>query len=916
MAARNRPRTISIIVGVVLAFLFIGLPFLTWISGVWIDFLWFKDLGQSSVYITRIVSQIVIGVVFGVLAFLMLYLNMRAARRLAPKAVPIGLPQGTPEQLELFIERVRSGVGPVLDKAILWGSLILAFFNGVGMSASWQTFRLAFARVPFGYTDPQFHVDVGFYVFLLPALTLIADWLTGLLVLTTLLTFAVHVIDGAIQPWARLRGFAPHVKAHLSVLMAFIVLTWGFRYWLDIYKLNFSVTGQIIGAGYTDVHAQIPAYEILIAVSLVTAVLLLLNIRYKGWRLPLISLGFWIGASVLLGIVWPALMQAFIVAPNEAAAEAPYITRNIRMTRTAFGLNDVRGQKFPAAETLTATDVVAARPTLKNTRLWDPRVIAQSYAQLQSIRPYYEFADVDVDRYVIDGVRQQVLVSAREMNSQLLPSQAQTWVNQHLVYTHGFGLVMSPVNESDPRGMPVFIIGDVPPRTSTDLKTTEPRIYFGETTGGYTIVDTGIKEFDYPLGEQNAYYEYKGNGGVPIGNIVQRLAWALHLGSSQVIFSQYVKPQSRVLLRRDIMTRVKELAPWLTFEKDAYPVLVDGKITWVIDAYTTSSWYPYSEGVPGAPDTKYLRNSVKVTIDAFDGATTFYAFDPTDPVLQAWRKVFPSLVVDGSKIPESIREHFRYPQALFEAQAEVYRTYHMTDPRVFYNKEDQWEIPGERQGKPMQPFYVLMELPGQKDVHFFLMQPYTPRNRDNMIGWVAANSDPAQYGERTVYLFPKERVVLGPEQVSAQINQDPVISPQLSLWNQRGSRAIFGNMLVIPIKDSIVYIQPLYLQAEQTAIPELTRVLVVYADKVEMEATLEAALLKVFGEEGQPVTEPGAVTPPGAQTPGPAATAAAAAKLYQEAVAAQKAGDWATYGQKLQQLGDVLQKLAAQSGGK
>ena len=479
---------------------------------------------------------------------------------------------------------------------------------------------------------------------------------------------------------------------------------------------------------------------------------------------------------------------------------------------------------------------MANRQTLKNVRLWDPGIMAQSYAQLQSIRPYYEFPDVDVDRYTIDGVRQQVLVSAREMNSKLLPSTAQTWVNQHLVYTHGFGLVMSPVNEADPRGMPKFIIGDVPPRTSTDLKTEQPRIYYGEATTNYVVVDTGIKEFDFPLGEKNAYYEYKGTGGVAIGSLPRRLAWALHLGSSQILFSQYVKPESRVLIRRDLNSRLEALAPWLQYEKDAYPVLIDGRIKWVVDAYTSSEWFPYSEGIPGSPQTKYLRNSVKVVVDAFDGSTTFYAFDPADPVLQAWRNVFPSLVVDGSKIPSGVRDHFRYPQGLFMAQAEVYRTYHMTDPRVFYNKEDQWEIPGERQGKTMEPFFVLMKLPGQTQEAFYIMSPYTPRNRDNMIGWVAANSDPDKYGERTVYLFPKERVVLGPEQVSAQINQDSIISPQLSLWNQRGSSAIFGNMLVIPIKDSIVYIQPLYLQAEQTAIPELTRVIVVYADRVEMES--------------------------------------------------------------------------------
>ena len=618
MAAPTRSRSYALAVAILAVLFIIGLPFLKWLSGVWIDWLWYGDLGQRSVFVTRIVSQLVTGVVFGLATFLLLYVNLRIARRMAPKAVPIGMPEGTPEQFELFIESLRSQFGPILDRVVLWGCLAFAFFNGLGMSSQWQTLRLALSSVPFPYADPQFGRNVGFFVFELPAYNVFSNWLSGALILTTLLTLAVHVLDGAIQPWARLKGFAPHVKAHLSVLMSFIVLAWGFRYWIAIWELDFSTRGQIVGAGYTDVHAQLPAYRILIVVSVVTAIALLLNIRYKGWRLPLTALGIWVAASILLGAVWPGLMQQFIVAPNEAAAETPYIERNIDMTRRAFGLTDVKGQKFPATESLTATDVVADRQTLKNVRLWDPSIMAQSYAQLQSIRPYYEFPDVDVDRYTIDGVRQQVLVSAREMNSTLLPAQAQTWVNRHLVYTHGFGLVVSPVNEADPRGMPKFIIGDVPPKTTTDLVTKQPRIYYGEATTDYVVIDTGIKEFDYPLGEKNAYYEYKGTGGVAIGSLPRRLAWALNLGSSQVLFSEYVKPESRVLLRRDLNSRLEALAPWLQYEDDAYPVLIDGRVKWVVDAYTSSEWFPYSEGVPGAPQTKYLRNSVKVVVDAFD----------------------------------------------------------------------------------------------------------------------------------------------------------------------------------------------------------------------------------------------------------------------------------------------------------
>lgn len=906
MSARlNRARTGSVIALIVMFAVFIGYPFLRWLAGVWVDYAWFKDMGQQAVFITRIVARLQIFAVFGIAAFAIVYSNLRMARRMAPKVTTVEYPEDLPFQLQELLERLKAWRGPILDRAILWGSIAIAFFNGVGISAEWQKFKLASAGVPFGYQDPQFHKDVGFFVFKLPAYSMVVEWLLGILVLTTLLSIAVHVLDGAIRPWERLRGFAPHVKAHISVLAALIVLTWGFRYWVSIYQLDFSTTGQIIGAGYTDIHAQIPAYWTLIVISIFTAVGLLANIRFQGWRLPAISLGVWIVASVLLGTVWPALVQQFRVAPNEAAAEAPYIARNIAMTRLAFDLERVRGKSFPAAEDLTAADILSDKQTLTNVRLWDPKIVAQSYSQLQTIRTYYEFPDVDVDRYVVDGKKQQVLVSAREMNSGQLPSTSQTWVNRHLVYTHGFGLVMSPVNTADTRGMPQFIIGDIPPRTTTDLVTNEPRIYFGEATDDYVVVDTGIKEFDYPLGDRNAEYEYQGTGGVKIGGLITRLAWAMDLSSSQVLFSEYVNPESRVLLRRNIMTRVKALAPWLSYESDPYPVLVNGKIIWVIDAYTLSSNFPYSEGLPNS-SVNYLRNSVKITIDAFDGTTHFYAFDPTDPVLKAWSSIFPTLIESGDKIPTDIREHLRYPQGLFEAQAEVYRTYHMTDVRVFYNKEDQWELPGERKGTTMEPFFVLMQLPGESQEHFYIMQPYVPRNRDNMIGWVAANSDPDTYGQRTVYQFPKERVVLGPEQVSAQINQDALISPQLTLWNQRGSKAIFGNMLVIPIKDSIVYVQPLYLQAESTAIPELTRVLVVYADKVEMEKTLQAALLKIFGQNAPSAPTTGTPSPGGS-----AADAAAARQLFNDAVAAQRAGDWATYGAKLQELGKLLDRLVS-----
>ncbi len=889
------------IFGILAVILVVAFPILGAIARIATDYLWFADLGHAQVFMTRIYSELAVGVVAGLVAFALFYVNMRVARGMAPRAVLTSVGD-LPPQVEEAIINARAKLTPYLDKALLWISLAFAIVLGASLAEHWETMRLALAAVPFGVTDPQFGRDVGFYVFTLPALRVIGDWLPSVLVLTLVATTLVHLLDGAIQPVARLKGFAPHVKAHLSVLLGLIVASKAFDYWLSIWELNFSPRGQVSGASYTDVHAQLPALRILIGIALISAFILIVNIRFQGWRLPAIALGIWIGASILVGSAYPAVIQRFVVDPNEVEAEAPYIERNIASTRKAFGLDEIETRPFPAAETLSAQDVLDNADTLDNVRLWDPSIVKQSYQQLQAIRPYYDFADVDIDRYPVDGVERQVLVSAREMNVDQLAEQAKTWVNRHLVYTHGYGLAMSPVNAADSRGLPQFLIGDIPPKSTADVKITQPAIYFGEDTTDYVVVNTGINEFDYPQGDQNAETTYSGKAGIKIGSLPRRIAFALRFGASQILFSDYIDSESRVLYARDIATRLDRLAPWLWLDDDPYPIIAEGRIVWVIDGYTWSDRYPYAEPVSG--EFNYMRNSVKVVIDAYEGTTTLYAFDETDPVLKAWSTVYPDLITPGSEIPDAVRAHFRYPEGLFSVQAEVYKTYHMTNPRTFYNKEDSWELPGERDASPMQPYYVLMRLPGEAKEDFQMIMPFTPRNRDNMIGWMAAKSDPADYGKRVVYTFPKDRVILGPKQVTSRINADDTISPQLSLWNQRGSNVILGNQLVIPLKESIVYIQPVYLQAEQTAIPQLTRVVVVYADKVEMAVDLKTALLQVFGE--RPAEDSGGGV-------APTADAATAKDLYEKALAAQKAGDWAEYGRLIGELGTVLQELAGPS---
>lgn len=920
-------------------------PVLGSFASVWTDYQWYDSLGQTAVFWTRINSQAILFGLSAFLTFALLLVTAWVAFKQAPgwsgmpssgststdqtKATIIDSPFGPQTAYDLgdiknSVGKFADGLQPFVKRLVPIVAAVLAVLVGMNSMANWETMRLALARVPFGVVDPQFHMDAGFYVFWLPAIEHISAWANTVVVLAIVFTAVVYFLRGGITPWSSKEKFAPHVKAHLSVLLSLFVLLRGVAYVVNCYELNFSSRGQVVGASYTDVHAQLPAYIILAVVSAITAIALLFNIVRKGWKLPAYALGSWLVISIVVGGIFPALMQQFIVQPNEASLEKPYINRNIDMTRKAYNLTDIEEKTFAASDSLTLDEVKKDAATVDNIRLWDPSIAQKSYEQLQAIRPYYDFADVDVDRYKVGDDMRQVLVSVREMNSSQLASTAQTWVNSHLIYTHGYGMVMTAASEYDTRGLPKFIIGDVPPKVdpavkqpSPALDIKQPRVYYGEKTTDYVIVDTGIDEFDRPQGEKNATYRYEANSGVKVGGFFNRVAWALRLESAQMLVSSYIKSDSRILIRREVRQRVTELAPWLTLDGDLYPVLADGKIYWVIDGYTTSNKYPYSERL--SDGTNYIRGSVKVTVDAFTGETTFYAFDNADPVLKAWRSVFPSLFKDASAVPAAVRDHFRYPKELFMAQAEIYRTYHMTDPSVFYNKEDQWETPGEKSGQPMEPFFVLLQLPGNPNQEFYMMQPFTPRNRDNMIGWMAVSSNPEDYGKRTVYLFPKDRVILGPDQISARINQDAVISPQLSLWNQRGSTVMFGNMVVIPINNSIVYIQPLFLQAEKTAIPELTAVVVAYADKIVMDRDLKKALATVFGgsissdgsSAGDGGTGSGTGTGDGTTSPGvDESKAQEAARLFTDAITAQRAGDWKTYGEKMDAVGKLLAELA------
>ncbi|MEW5720288.1 MAG: UPF0182 family protein, partial [Chloroflexota bacterium] len=767
------------------------------------------------------------------------------------------------------------------------------------------------SAAPFGVSDPIFNQDVAFYVFTLPIYRFLVSWGGGAIILTALATGATYLMGlGRIQ-WTNA------VKAHLSFLGFLFLLINAWSYQLDKYELVYSARGVVFGASYTDVNAQIPAFNTLSILAAALAVLLLVNVFVRALKAIGIAVALWILAAVVLSEFYPGFVQNFEVKPNEFTKEEPYIKYNIALTRQAYALDAIQDAPYPAEDAPSPADIQRNADTVNNIRLQDYRPLLQTYNQIQSIRTYYDFSDVDIDRYTIGGKYRQVMISARELATQKLSDKAQTWVNLHLVYTHGYGVAVSPVNEFTPDGLPSLLVKDIPP--SGAIQVTRPQIYFGEETTSYVFVKTREKEFDYPKGDENAFTLYEGTGGVPVGAYWDRLMFALRFGDMNILLTDALTGDSRVLFNRQIQTRVNRLAPFLTLDSDPYPVIADGKLVWIQDAYTTTDRYPYSE--PNRRGVNYIRNAVKIAIDAYDGATTFYIAEPDEPILKAYRAIFPALFKPMEQLPASLRDHLRYPEGLFSTQAAMYQTYHMQDPLVFYNKEDLWAVPNESaDGQPnvMEPYYVIMRLLGDPKEEFMLMLPFTPAKRQNMVAWMSAKSDGADYGKRLVYRFPKDKLVYGPEQIHARLNQDPTISAQLTLLSQRGSHVVWGNLLVIPIEQSLLYIQPMYLLAEQSQIPQLKRVVVATSNNIAMEATLGDALARVFGASTAPVvTSPPSTGAPGAPTGANVnALIKEANDHYTRAQDALKTGDWATYGKEMQALQQTLDKLMQATGQK
>lgn len=869
------------------------------------DAIWYNHVGFQSLFYKTLVAKILSVVAFGLLFFIILYGNVFLARKLSPrKEVDL---EGSP--LKDAIERVRGTWKKVVGIGLVIFSVIASLIAGLGWGGKWDVILKWLNHASFLKTDPVFHKNIGYYAFTYPFSRAMTDWLIGTLFFVLIVTAVVYLFEGGIRLKKGWDMFAPHVLAHLSVILAAIFVVKAYSYRLNMYELLFSKKGAVYGVGYTDAHARIPAFWIMLVIALAIAVVLLLNIKLKSWLLPVIGVGVLLVAALLAGTIYPAIIQSLVVKPAEQAKERQYIARYIDSTRDAYKITKVDAQQYPAIPDLNLPSVRANQATINNIRLWDPRPMLNTYEQLQAIRQYYKFNDVDVDRYTVDNNYRQTMISAREMVQAQLPASARTWVNNTLVYTHGFGAVVAPSNDVTNEGNPNFIVSNIPPVGPTNLQVKVPQVYFGELTSEYVVTNTTQPEFDYPQGEKEVHAPYEGTGGVKVKGWWRKLLMSVSFADYNLFFSGQVRGDSQVMYYRSVKTRIAKCAPFLEQDTDPYLVISDsGKLVWIVDCYTTTNKYPYSDPTG---DFNYIRNPVKAVVDAYNGDVSLYVIEPDDPVIATYRKIFPKIFKDFKEMPLDLVKHIRYPEDFFTAQANILRTFHMTNPDTFYNREDQWDFAEEQldgQMQPMPPYYLIMRLPGSVGEEMVELIPFVPHGKQNMTSWLAARMDAGHYGELVNFLFPSSRLVYGPEQIEGRIEQDPVISAQLSLWRQAGSQVIRGNLLVIPIQGSIIYVKPLYLQATQIKIPQVKRVIVVYNNQVAMGDTLQDAILKVFG--AAPATTPGQepVTPSTqAQN-----LAAQALDLYEKAVAAQKNGDWATYGNLLNQLNTVLKQLAGQ----
>jgi uncharacterized protein len=849
--------------GFLIVFLFIVWMLLQFLISLYPHFLWFDNLGFSSVFWTNLNAKVITGIVFSLLFFIIAGVNVFVSRSLAKGEKRVA-PQVNLKKIisELFGESVSEDDSGYINVTpdpgskkrmnLIWGAgiFVVSLFVGLSAVTQWQVILKAFNAVAFQLADPVFGRDIGFYVFQLPFQKFLQGFIFTAFIVSLAAVLWNYLISGSITFEQLKLSFAKGVKAHLAILLAIITILLAWGLWLGSLEILYSARGVVFGAGYADVKAQLLGYNLQIFVLLAVAALFIINIFQKNYLVPIGGIVFYFVVAVAMGGIYPALVQNLYVKPNEISLEMPYITNAIKYTRIGYGLDKIEEKPFEVKDNLTKWDLRRNSLTIDNIRLWDTRPLIKTYRQLQGIRLYYDFSDVDVDRYNIDGKYRQVMLSPREMHVTKLPEKAQTWVNQHLKFTHGYGACLSPVNEQTPEGLPNLIVKNIPPETKTNLKITRPEIYYGEDTNNYVIVKTTEKEFDYPKGDKNVYTTYKGKGGVVISSFLRRLAFAITFSDLKILLTEYITNDSRIMFDRSISRRVQKIAPFLRYDRDPYIVISKGRLFWIQDAYTVSDRFPYSDPSGSIFNQfNYIRNSVKVVIDAYNGDMVYYIIDDKDPVVKTYQKIYPKLFKSFAKMPKELKKHIRYPYDLFLTQVKKYASFHMKDPQVFYNQEDLWNIPKEivsRGEQPMDAYYTIMKLPEERREEFLLMLPFTPNRKDNMIAWMAARSDMPNYGKLIVYKFPKDKLVYGPMQIEARIDQQTEISQQFTLWGQGGSRVIRGDLLAIPIEQSILYIEPIYLEASSGELPELKRVIAAYGKNVVMSETLDGALANVF----------------------------------------------------------------------
>ena len=874
---------------------------------------WFSALGYERVFATRLIASLLLGIVAGGAAFALLYANLRFAQRgIVPNPVVMQMNAQTP----------AVDVTRLVRRLALPAALVLALFIALAVSSGWMPVLQFLNQTPFGVTDPVFGRDLGYYVFTLPIVGGVLGLLMFLVVVALLASGALYALRGDVVIYRKNLTIEPSARLHLALLLAVLFVLTALRvYFVRLPGTLFSTNGPLFGASYANLHGTIIGLKLAGLAALVGAALVVAGARSKRLgRNALLAVAIYFGVSLLGVVVYPAVVQRLIVAPNELNKETPQLRYHIDATRRAWGLDRVLVRDLSGEAALTERDIQANRTTIDNVRLWDRDPLLQTFGQLQEIRTYYDFVSVDDDRYMIDGRYRQVMLSPRELNSASLPTR--TFINERLTFTHGMGLTLGPVNEVTEEGLPVLFVKNLPPASTVSVAVRRPEIYFGELTDTWVFANTGQAEFDYPSGDENIFASYKGNGGVRVGGFLRRLVLSAYFRSLKVLLSSDITSQSRAMYIRNIRQRARTALPFLMFDADPYMVIdAGGRLRWILDGYTATTRYPYSE--PLQNGVNYMRNSVKVVIDAYDGTVTAYLADPTDPLVRTFAKIFAGIFQPLDSMPADLRAHLRYPEDLFHVQSELYGAYHMAEPDVFYHREDQWQKPvlSMAPERP-DPFlrHMVMRLPEERQAEFILMVPFTPRGKDNLASWMVARNDGEHYGELVVYRFPKQSLVFGPTQIVNRINQDTEIARQVALWDQGGSQVIRGNLLVIPIEESLIYVMPLYLRAQGGRIPELKRVVVAYQNRVVMEETLDAGLAQLFGGGAEAAREPARV----AATPGAApATNARATDLarranesYRRALEAQRAGDWARYGEELRRLEDLLRQLQTVLGGR